>query len=58
LADVKITATLWWGDVIKDSDDDTVTVADVAKRARILDAVRNKKMPDDLILQNTTRPAK
>jgi len=33
-------------------------VSDLAKRARILDAVKNKKMPDDLILRNTTRPAK
>ncbi len=35
-----------------------VYVADAAKRARILDAVKNKKMPDDLILRNTTQPAK
>lgn len=32
-------------------------VADPAKRTRILDAVKSKKMPDDLILRNTTQPA-
>ena len=32
-------------------------VADVPKRARILDAVKNKKMPDDLILRAGTQPA-
>lgn len=32
-------------------------VDDKAKRARILNAVKNKKMPEELVLKNTTQPA-
>ena len=33
-------------------------VTDRDKRARILNAVKNKKMPEDLVLRNTTQPAR
>jgi hypothetical protein len=33
-------------------------VTESVPRAQILDAVKNKKMPEELVLRNTTRPAK
>jgi hypothetical protein len=34
----------------------TKHLTDADARSRILDAVKNKKMPEDLVLRNTTRP--